>query len=103
MSEQLSQQLYQRFNPQAAGDLAAVFQYRLDEGAEFYLSIAEGACQLDRGCHDNPDATLSLTQATLSALMAGDVEGMQAFMTGQLQVSGDMMLAMRLTELFPTA
>jgi putative sterol carrier protein len=35
--------------------------------------------------------------------MTGETDGMQAFMSGQLTVTGDLMLATRLPELFPIA
>jgi len=36
----------------------------------------------------------------LIALLKGELNGMQAFMTGKLQLEGDMMLAQRLGSLF---
>jgi putative sterol carrier protein len=38
---------------------------------------------------------------TLGGLMSGEVDGMQAFMMGQLKAEGDIMLATKLSELFP--
>ena len=34
-------------------------------------------------------------------IMTGEVDGMQAFMMGKLRAEGDMMLATKLSELFP--
>jgi putative sterol carrier protein len=34
-------------------------------------------------------------------MVNGELNGMQAFMSGQLKVSGDIMLAQRIPELFP--
>ncbi|WP_207062917.1 SCP2 sterol-binding domain-containing protein [Motiliproteus sp. SC1-56] len=99
-SETLMSRMHERFDPQAAGSLSAIFQYQVD-GSEHALHIAEGRCQLEAGAADDPDATLVLDAATLEALLDGELDGMQAFMSGQLKVSGDMMLAMRLTDLFP--
>ena len=36
-------------------------------------------------------------------ILSGATDGMQAFMSGQLQATGDLMLATRLQELFPIA
>ncbi len=39
--------------------------------------------------------------ATLAAVMSGETDGMQAFMEGKLRAEGEMMLALKLGELFP--
>ncbi len=38
---------------------------------------------------------------TLEGIVSGETDGMQAFMGGKLRAEGDMMLAMKLSELFP--
>ena len=38
---------------------------------------------------------------TLVGVMKGETDGMQAFMGGKLRAEGDMMLALKLGELFP--
>ena len=38
---------------------------------------------------------------TLAGISTGETDGMQAFMGGKLRAEGDMMLAMKLSELFP--
>jgi putative sterol carrier protein len=38
---------------------------------------------------------------TLQGVMNGETDGMQAFMAGKLRAEGDMMLALKLGELFP--
>lgn len=38
---------------------------------------------------------------TMKGIVSGETDGMQAFMGGKLRTEGDMMLAMKLSELFP--
>ena len=45
---------------------------------------------------DEADTTVGLTLETLHGLMSGDLNPAMAFMTGKLQVSGNMGLAMKL-------
>ena len=97
----LMSRLQQRFDPEAAGTLAAVFHYRVND-SDHQLRIDQGACILESGPPEEADATLTLEADTLCSLLDGELDGMAAFMSGQLKVGGDMMLAMRLTELFPT-
>jgi Putative sterol carrier protein len=42
-----------------------------------------------------------MDSATLAGIASGETDGMQAFMGGKLRAEGDMMLAMKLSELFP--
>ena len=90
-----------RFDSAAAGDLNAVFQYRLDEGDAYYASIAEGNCTVVQGEHDDPTVTLLMDSQTFQEVLDGETNGMQAFMTGRIRAEGDIMLATRLEALFP--
>jgi putative sterol carrier protein len=43
------------------------------------------------------DCTIKVTLANLEAMIAGDLQGTTAFMSGKLQVEGDIAIAMRLS------
>ena len=45
--------------------------------------------------------TLVMDGDTLKDIVSGETDGMQAFMGGKLRAEGDMMLAMKLSDLFP--
>ena len=92
-----------RFNSEAAAGLDAVFQYQLDDGEPYYVAINDGTCDVAQGEHDEPSVTLSMDSATLQEVLSGETDGMQAFMTGRIRADGDIMLATRLTALFPFA
>ena len=49
----------------------------------------------------DPNVTLIMDKETLVGVMTGETDGMQAFMGGKLRAEGDMMLALKLGELFP--
>ncbi|WP_122860526.1 SCP2 sterol-binding domain-containing protein, partial [Pseudomonas viridiflava] len=67
----------------------------------YALIVKDSTCDLQEG--ENPDAnvTLVMDSATLKGIVSGETDGMQAFMGGKLRAEGDMMLAMKLSELFP--
>ena len=90
-----------KFNPSAAAGLDLVFGFRIDEDKHFSLIVKDSTCELQEG--ENPDAqvTLVMDAATLEGIVSGETDGMQAFMGGKLRTEGDMMLAMKLSELFP--
>ncbi|KAF1028484.1 MAG: hypothetical protein GAK37_02221 [Pseudomonas sp.] len=90
-----------KFNPAAAAGLDVIFGFRIDESKHFSLIVKDGTCDLQEG--ENPDANVTLVtdSETMAGIVSGDTDGMQAFMGGKLRVEGDMMLSMKLSELFP--
>ncbi len=91
------------FNPSSAQGLNAVFQYEItgDGGGNWSVIIKDGACQVQEGTHDSPSVTLTMSAETWLGMVNKQVNGMQAFMSGQLKASGDIMLAQRIEQLFP--
>ncbi|MGY2288635.1 SCP2 sterol-binding domain-containing protein [Pseudomonas sp. SDO528_S397] len=90
-----------KFNPAAAQGLDVVFGFRIDDSKHFSLIVKDGTCDLKEG--ENPDANVTLVtdSETMAGIVSGETDGMQAFMGGKLRVEGDMMLSMKLSELFP--
>ncbi len=62
--------------------------------------IKDGTCAVNAGQAANPDVTITMEDADLVALMKGELNGMTAFMTGKLQIEGDLMLAQRMASFF---
>lgn len=98
--QQIIEKLPQRFNPDQAGDLQAVFQFQLSDACPFFIRIEAGQCAGSEGEHADPDITLHLDEATLIRVVTGEQDGMSAFMKGQLRAEGQVMLATRLGKLF---
>ncbi|NRA82773.1 MAG: SCP2 sterol-binding domain-containing protein [Gammaproteobacteria bacterium] len=92
--------LASKFDSAAASGVDEVFQFDL-EGELFHLVVADGAYEIHDGEHDDPSVTLSLKSKTLKGLLDGSVNGMTAFMMGKIKATGNMMLATKLTQLFP--
>ena len=91
-----------KFNPAAAAGLDLVFGFNItDEDKHYALIVKDGTCDIQEG--ENPDAQVTLVTdgETMEGIVSGDTDGMQAFMSGKLRTEGDMMLAMKLSELFP--
>lgn len=91
-----------KFNPDAANGLDLVFGFRIDDTQNFSLVVKNNTCELLEG--ENPDAqvTLVMDGETMEGIVNGSTDGMQAFMSGNLRTEGDMMLAMKLSDLFPS-
>jgi putative sterol carrier protein len=88
----------QAFNADVAGDLDATIQYQISTPA--YTRIKDGACTAEEGTADSADVTLIIEDDDLVAMLSGELNGMTAFMTGKLQIEGDLMLAQRVASLF---
>jgi putative sterol carrier protein len=88
----------------AAEDLDAVYQFDLSgvQGGQYILTIREGACQVTEGMHVNPHVVLSMAGEDCIKVLNGQLSGTTAAMSGRLQISGDISLAMQLKALFPT-
>ncbi len=91
-----------KFNASAAAGLDLVFQFDIEDGDTYHLVVKDGTCEIVEGAHDDPNVTLIMDTATLVGVMSGDIDGMQAFMLGKLRAEGDMMLATKLGDLFPS-
>lgn len=95
------EQMKGKFNAAAAAGMENVFQFSIEDGDSFYVAVNNGAFEIGSGTHSDPSVTLIMNAETLVGIMTGETDGMQAFMAGQLRAEGDMMLAMKLGELFP--
>ncbi len=90
------------FNADAAQGLNAVFQFEItgDEGGNWNIVINDGTCEIAEGVHDAPTVTLTMSAETWLGMINKEINGMQAFMGGQLKAAGDIMLAQRVEQLF---
>ena len=58
-------------------------------------------CDFHKGESADANVTLIMDSETMQGVISGETDGMQAFMAGKLRAEGDMMLALKLSELFP--
>jgi putative sterol carrier protein len=85
-------------DPAATASTQSVIQFNTSTPA--YLTINNGTATVTEGSAGNADVTLTMADEDLVALLKGELNGMQAFMTGKLQLEGDMMLAQRMSSFF---
>ena len=91
------------FDANAAQGLNAVFQFDItgDDGGKWNVAVKDGACAVNEGACDLPTVTLTMAADTWLAMVNKELNGMQAFMSGKLKASGDIMLAQRFATIFP--
>lgn len=89
------------FKPEAAAGMDATFNFALTDTEPFFVVIKEGAADIGKGQKDEPSVTITTALPTLIGVTTGSINGMQAFMTGELKAQGNMMLAQKMNALFP--
>jgi putative sterol carrier protein len=91
------------FNPSAAAGLNKTFQFNIsgEQAGTWVLKVANQTCELVRSAVENPSITFNIKDQDWLSIAEGKLDAMNAFMTGKVKVTGDMMLAMRLQNLFP--
>lgn len=91
------------FRPDRAAGQDGVVQWEVDDSGSthvYHVTTAGGTCQASPGPADAPKATLSFTLPNFVRFMAGEMNGIQAFMTGKVRISGDVMYAQRMESFF---
>jgi multimeric flavodoxin WrbA len=90
------------FNPSAAGDLKAVYQFEVGGSENFvaHLAIAGGACTYHEGSAGKPDVVIKTPADVWLRISRGELDGQKAFMGGQFKVEGNLSLLLKLKTLF---
>ncbi|WBC14950.1 SCP2 sterol-binding domain-containing protein [Micromonospora sp. WMMA1998] len=99
---ELFEALSTRFNSSAAAGMNKTLQWHIkdEDPGVWAFEIVNGEGRLIPGGVDKPDTTFTTTAATWMSIAEGRQDAMKAFMTGKLKVNGDMMLAMKVPQLF---
>jgi putative sterol carrier protein len=101
--QQIAENMKAHFLPEKAGSTSAVIQYDVkapDALHSFQLQVAGGKCELVKGAPGPARVTLALALPDFLRLVSGKLDGMQAFFSGKLKVSGDMMFAQTMQSWF---
>ena len=91
-----------RFLPEKAEGINASILFDLsgDNGGMFWLKIGGGTIEHGEGEISDPAMTLKASADDWHAVSIGQLNAMQAFMTGKLKILGEMSLAMKLQTMF---
>ncbi|MBC8292007.1 MAG: SCP2 sterol-binding domain-containing protein [Proteobacteria bacterium] len=105
--QQVFEEMPRRFNSAAAAGLTAVYQYELsgDGGGTWHVVIANGVIEGDlaqAGAHPKPNISVTISVADFLDMINGELNPQMAFMGGKLKIKGDMSLAMKMQQIFPT-
>ncbi|HEX8084446.1 MAG TPA: SCP2 sterol-binding domain-containing protein [Solirubrobacteraceae bacterium] len=101
-------QMPSRLDPAAAADVDAVVEWRIahDDGGghdAWQVTLRGGSATVERGGGAEPSVVFEIGGVDFLKLVAGNEEGPLMFMHGRLRVDGDLVLAVRLPQLFRMA
>lgn len=84
------------------GGLQAAIQFELsgEGGGQYAVVFAGPVCTVETGVTPAPTLTFITSAADFLSLVNGDLNPMQAFMQGKVQLRGDVSLALKLQTLF---
>jgi putative sterol carrier protein len=87
-------------DPSRAQGIEAVYQFNLtgDEAGTYQIILRSDDCSAVEGEQETPDCTLGIDSEDFKKMVEGELNGTQAFMSGQLKIEGDMGLAIRLQD-----
>ena len=89
-------------DPDAVKSLNATIQFNLtgEDGGRWWAVIRDGRVEVGEGAVQNANVTIAMDAHDYVDMAVGTLNHQVAFMSGRLQISGDMELAMRLRTLF---
>lgn len=102
IQELMMNRMPKAFIPEKAQGVNATVQYHLtgEEGGDYIVEIANGACLVSPGTTVNPNLTLTADSQDYKDVILGKSNAMNAFMQGKLKLAGDLALAMKLINFF---
>ena len=92
--------LAERFRPADARGVEATWVIAVRGHTPYTIHVRDGRCLISPGEVPRPSAKLRTTPETWLAMVSGRVDGLAAFMQGDLEIEGDLHLAVRLETMF---
>jgi putative sterol carrier protein len=71
------------------------------DAGEWAIVVQNGVCTVTAGPAQSPDLSIEATSQVWASLISKKLDAGWAYMSGQLRISGDVSLAMRLQALLP--
>ncbi|MEZ5136846.1 MAG: SCP2 sterol-binding domain-containing protein [Acidimicrobiales bacterium] len=101
--EQIFGAMSSQFDASKANGQSAVVQWDIAVGGgttSYTVTVDNGVCTATPGPAESPRLTLALALPDFMRFIAGQLDGMQAFMGGKLKLAGDMMFATQMQTWF---
>lgn len=91
-----------RFLPEKAAGISLTLQVELlgETSPDWYVMVKDKTIDIQPGKAPQANATLKASRTDLLDVFSGKINPTQALMTGKIKVSGDLMAASRLVNVF---
>jgi putative sterol carrier protein len=88
-------------DPEKIKGINATYQWKItgEGGGDWFAVIGEGALEVSAGESMDPDITITVSARHWLDIVNGNLNPQMAFVSGKVQIVGDMMLAMKLQNL----
>ena len=91
--------LESRIDPAKTAGMTNSYVFEIDGAGTWKVDVQDGSVSVAEGGGD-ADATISASEETFEQIASGDLNATTAYMTGKLEIKGDMGAAMKLQKLF---
>jgi NAD(P)-dependent dehydrogenase (short-subunit alcohol dehydrogenase family)/putative sterol carrier protein len=90
------------FQADKAAGKDVIFQFSISGsgGGDWVVTVKDAACKVEAGKAEKPTTTIKMADSDFMALIAGKLDGMQAYTSGKLKVEGDIMKSQLIGRLF---
>lgn len=84
-----------------ADGLEATYQFNItgDDAATYQVILGADSGRVAEGDQEEADCTITIDSEDFKQMVDGELNGTEAFMSGKLQIEGDMGLALRLQDI----
>ena len=93
-------------NPEKAKEIGAIYLFKItgDDGGTWTVDLVSSPPTCQRGEHGSPQCTIEASDEDFRGMVDGGMQAaMSLFFSGKLKVSGDPMLATKLSKLLQMA
>ncbi len=80
-----------------------VFQFTGEGYEPFYVEVGGGTVKFNKGTHASPTATIQVNRDNLLKMIKGQLDAMQAYFSGIIKVTGNILDAASLVDIINTA
>lgn len=96
--------LGERFVASASKGVNAIYQFEIggDGGGTWHVIVNDGAMEVHSGAHASPSSTVTSKAKDYVKIANGDMNGLRAVMTRKMRIAGNIVMARKMQNMFPT-